>query len=159
MKDNHTQNLRTTADAVVAEETNNEEQQAESLGKFRDVQALEKAYQALEAEFTRRSQRLKELEKLAANKGEGETAIPVTQAANSPSPSQPGQNEGQITIEDLPTEVKNAVIDEYLHGVYANRGVPFVTGGGAVTAARQTPTSLREAGALAKNMFDSKEEK
>ena len=31
------------------------------LGKFRDVDALKEAYSALEAEFTRRSQRLKEL--------------------------------------------------------------------------------------------------
>ena len=32
------------------------------LGKFRDVNALLKAYSSLQAEFTRRSQRLKELE-------------------------------------------------------------------------------------------------
>ena len=37
------------------------------LGKFRDVDALKEAYSALEAEFTRRSQRLKELEKRADN--------------------------------------------------------------------------------------------
>ena len=35
------------------------------LGKFRDVNALAEAYGALEAEFTRRSQRLRELEKRA----------------------------------------------------------------------------------------------
>jgi hypothetical protein len=37
------------------------------LGKFKDVNALASAYSALEAEFTRRSQRLKELEKLTDN--------------------------------------------------------------------------------------------
>lgn len=37
------------------------------LGKFRSVDALAEAYGALEAEFTRRSQRLKELEKQADN--------------------------------------------------------------------------------------------
>ena len=37
------------------------------LGKFKDVNALANAYSALEAEFTRRSQRLKELEKLTDN--------------------------------------------------------------------------------------------
>ena len=40
------------------------------LGKFKDVDALYKAYSSLQAEFTRRSQRLKELEKLAENLGE-----------------------------------------------------------------------------------------
>lgn len=37
------------------------------LGKFKDVGALAKAYESLQAEFTRRSQRLKQLEKLAEN--------------------------------------------------------------------------------------------
>ena len=42
-------------------------------GKFKDVDALARAYGALEAEFTRRSQRLKELEKMVENfeKGNG----------------------------------------------------------------------------------------
>ena len=38
-----------------------------ALGKFKDVDALAKAYTALQAEFTRRSQRLKELERKAEN--------------------------------------------------------------------------------------------
>ena len=37
------------------------------LGKFKDVNALARAYEALQAEFTRRSQRLKILEKQAEN--------------------------------------------------------------------------------------------
>ncbi len=37
------------------------------LGKFRDVDALLRAYEALQSEFTRRSQRLKELEREADN--------------------------------------------------------------------------------------------
>ena len=37
------------------------------LGKFRSVDALLRAYEALESEFTRRSQRLKELEREADN--------------------------------------------------------------------------------------------
>ena len=37
------------------------------LGKFKDVDALARAYGSLQAEFTRRSQRLKELEKMAEN--------------------------------------------------------------------------------------------
>ncbi|MBR4943547.1 MAG: hypothetical protein IKZ28_05900 [Clostridia bacterium] len=38
-----------------------------SLGKFKSVDALARAYEALQAEFTRRSQRLKELERKADN--------------------------------------------------------------------------------------------
>ena len=40
--------------------------------KFKDVDALAKAYSSLQAEFTRRSQRLKELEKMAENFEKGE---------------------------------------------------------------------------------------
>ena len=40
-------------------------------GKFKDVNALLTAYGALEAEFTRRSQRLKELERKLAEKEDG----------------------------------------------------------------------------------------
>jgi len=44
-----------------------EEKGSTALGKFKDANALLRAYEALEAEFTRRSQRLKELEKQADN--------------------------------------------------------------------------------------------
>lgn len=43
-----------------------------AFGKFKDADALYKAYGNLQAEFTRRSQRLKELERLAENLGEGD---------------------------------------------------------------------------------------
>lgn len=46
-----------------------EERASAVLGKFKDVDALARAYSALEAEFTRRSQRLKELEKKAESAG------------------------------------------------------------------------------------------
>lgn len=45
------------------------EQTSAVLGKFKDVDALARAYGSLQAEFTRRSQRLKELEKLTENFG------------------------------------------------------------------------------------------
>ena len=44
-----------------------EKEGSTAFGKFKDVNALVRAYEALEAEFTRRSQRLKELEKQADN--------------------------------------------------------------------------------------------
>ena len=54
-----------------------QEKETSGLGKFKDVDALLKAYGCLQAEFTRRSQRLKELEREAENrkKSEKETAI------------------------------------------------------------------------------------
>ena len=58
------------------------------LGKFKDVDALAKAYGALQAEFTRRSQRLKELERQAENvalkseTGNGKSASGVEKLKN-----------------------------------------------------------------------------
>lgn len=45
-----------------------QEQEKSGLGKFKDVDALLKAYGCLQAEFTRRSQRLKELEREEENR-------------------------------------------------------------------------------------------
>jgi len=148
MKDNPM--LENTAQVAANPAEAEERQEAASgLAKFKDVQALVDAYTALEAEFTRRSQRLKELEANAANKGQSAPA--VAENAEAPSQTRPAD-----TLSD---EVKNAVIKEYLTGVYTNRGVPIIAGGGAVTAVRRTPSTLREAGALAKNFFDNKEDK
>ena len=61
-KDNVYQNAQSaqTADADLKEG-------ATDLGKFKDVSALMKAYNALQAEFTRRSQRLRALENAVDN--------------------------------------------------------------------------------------------
>ncbi|MBO7156419.1 MAG: hypothetical protein J6V83_03335 [Clostridia bacterium] len=48
--------------AVVPAEACDKEEPASSYGKFKTVEELKSAYNALEAEFTRRSQRIKELE-------------------------------------------------------------------------------------------------
>ena len=58
----------TTAVSNGGEDRKEAAQQASTvLGKFKDVDALARAYGSLQAEFTRRSQRLKELEKMAEN--------------------------------------------------------------------------------------------
>ena len=46
------------------------EEASTALKKFKDVNALLKAYESLQSEFTRRSQRLKELERQADNHGQ-----------------------------------------------------------------------------------------
>jgi len=150
--DNLTRENQATAEAAEAEE----KKAAAELGKFKDVEALKQAYTALEAEFTRRSQRLKELE--AANKEQ--VASPENKAeATAPSheaEALPSVEKGEIPLSD---EVKNAVIEEYLSGVRRNRSVPIITGGSVVSAQRRVPCNLREAGMLAKNFFDKKEDK
>ncbi len=147
--DNQTDGLQATADPAEAEKT----EAAAELGKFKDVEALKSAYEALEAEFTRRSQRLKELEK--ANKEQS----PPAQAENGAAPSQRTQTEPSAG-RDIPLgeDIKDAVIREYLADVRAGRSVPIITGGSVVQAQRRVPENLKEAGALAKNFLRKKEE-
>lgn len=67
----YVENAETEQVAVATGRENGREDCAQKgsavLGKFKDVDALAKAYSALQAEFTRRSQRLKELERKTEN--------------------------------------------------------------------------------------------
>lgn len=60
--------------ARVRETERGAESDSTALGKFRSVDALMKAYGSLQAEFTRRSQKLKELERALENFGGREAA-------------------------------------------------------------------------------------
>lgn len=133
--DNLKKDLRETADTAEAEK---EITAAPELGKFKDVQTLLKAYSDLEAEFTRRSQRLKELE----NGNKAETEPDGAEA----SPSRQDELLKRALSDD---KVRDAVIGEYLKGVAEGKGVTLLSGGGGVSAPRAVPKSVKEAGRLA----------
>lgn len=138
--DNLTENERATADTAEAEKN----EAATGLGKFKDVQTLLKAYSDLEAEFTRRCQRLKELENGNKAKTEPDGA----------EPSLSRKSEDERIAEALSdAKVRDAVIGDYLKGI-AVKSVPLNLGGGAVTAPRNTPKSVREAGRLAQRFLN-----
>ena len=139
--DNLTENTQVTADTAEAENGG----AAAVLGKFKDVQTLVKAYSDLEAEFTRRSQRLKELEK--ENK---------VNSAPDGEQNKPSQRSDEERIKEALSDekVRDAIIGDYLKGL-AEKSVPLVAGGGAVTAPRNTPRSVKEAGKLAQQFFKS----
>ena len=84
------------------------------LGKFRSVEALLHAYNSLEAEFTRRSQRLRELE----GKGAGENALPAAPA--------PAADAG-ISLEER--------VERAVERCLAAREAPYVMAGGRSYAA------------------------
>lgn len=133
--DNLKKDLRETADTAEAEK---EITAAPDLGKFKDVQTLLKAYSDLEAEFTRRSQRLKELEH--GNKAEAE---PDGAEAS------PSRQDELLKRALSDGRVRDAVIGEYLKGVAEGKGVTLLSGGGGVSAPRAVPKSVKEAGKLA----------
>ncbi|MDE6667500.1 MAG: hypothetical protein K2K38_04025 [Clostridia bacterium] len=130
--------LQVTAEAAEAEKNT----AATELGKFESVSALLAAYKSLEAEFTRRSQRLKELEE--GNKARG---VPDEGA-----PSQESTH-GVSTAQNLDESVKNAVIEEYLKTVAIGKSVPLIVGGVSSAAPKFTPKTVKEAGALAEKFL------
>ena len=140
--DNLTDEKRGTADTAQAEE---EKEAAAGLGKFKDVKALMNAYASLEAEFTRRSQRLKELEE----KSKAEAVHAQQDAA--PSSAQDGRSLYEQAAGD--EEVKNAIIADYLKAVCSGRGAPMATGGVAVPSPKNKPASIKEAGRLARQFL------
>lgn len=134
-EDNLDQKLTETADAAEAENT---EIAAPDTGKFKSVEALMSAYLALEAEFTRRSQRLKELEE--------------NKAAEAPSPE--CIDEQKLLAAALASNsVREAVVSEYLKTVFSGKSVPLIVGGVPCAAPNSSPKSVKEAGALAKQFL------
>ncbi len=108
------------------------EQKELLAGKFKSVDALVRAYGELEAEFTRRSQRLKALE---GEERKGEEAHPVM------------DDDGLFQAVSENEAVKARVLDDYLKSL---KGVPLLSATGTgVTAPPQKPRTIREAGALA----------
>lgn len=139
-EDNLTKSGQATAEAAEAEK----KEAAAELGKFKNVETLLKAYSELEAEFTRRSQRLRELEKESKAKAvpDGEAAAPSSDA------------EEELIKNALSNEkVRDAVIGDYLKGVLKDTP-PLTLGGGGVQAPRITPKSVKEAGKLARNFLN-----
>ena len=128
----------TAAEAAQGKEV--KEQSGVNFGKFKSADALLKAYLELEAEFTRRSKRLKELEN-------GNKAAADVRAAPSLGS---GEELAEAVLSDA--DAKRAVIEDYLKSLSAG-AVPLITGGVAPAAPRSVPKSVKEAGALAQRFL------
>lgn len=114
---------------------------AAELGKFKSVDALLNAYKSLEAEFTRRNQRLKELENENKARENDVKSAPSAESGNKLHPS-----------EGVDEDVRRAVIEDYLKAV-ASKSVPLISGGVAPAAPRNTLKSVKDAGELAQRFF------
>ena len=141
---NANEELKGTANTAEAEK---KEEVVADLGKFKDVKALLSAYNSLEAEFTRRSQRLKELEEKSKA-----PASPDGENGGAPSSA---QNKPRSLYEEASgdEEVRNAIIADYLKAVTSGRGAPMVAGGFSVPSPKNKPASIKEAGRLAKEFL------
>lgn len=108
-----------------------------SLGKFKDVNALLSAYNSLESEFTKRCQRIKELEGSAAS---DKTEVPDKSAGQTLSTS------GE----------KTEILKDYLKDIIESRRSAIVIddAGVGVKAPADKPKTIAQAGMLAKEYFN-----
>jgi hypothetical protein len=143
LKNEQTETL--TLGAEAQEKVESEEKGEVSLGKFKSVQALLSAYGALESEFTKRCQKIKQLEgelKASSEKTEG-----VFEGVENAKVEQP---------REITEEEKKKILKEYLSSVLGRKQSAIVIDGGGVGVKTQKarPKTLAEAGALAKEIFN-----
>ena len=115
-----------------------------SLGKFKDVNDLLNAYNSLQAEFTKRCQRLKELE--GTDKSADKTTVPAMSVGNME----------KDTTKDITDEDKSLILKSYLKSVMDSKQKAIVMdfNGAGVKTPVQKPKTIAEAGALAKNILN-----
>ena len=169
----------------------------ENFGKFKDAESLLKAYSSLEAEFTKKSQRLAQLEtetleretvanKLKENERKVDEFITKFEAAkpfssalketlannqnadineeafkmianNYKSPQQYAQDEEFLNNYIFSNiEIKDKIIKDYLSQVSQNSPIKVQTGGNISLTPPKVPTTIKEAGTLAKSIIKQK---
>ncbi len=117
-----------------------------SLGKFKDVNALIHAYNSLQSEFTKRCQRIKELE------GEIQSVDKVT------APTEKVSVEEVKTPTGITDKDKEQILKDYLKGVVASKQKAILIDGVGVgvKTPNNRPKTIAEAGALAKEILTTK---
>ncbi|MBR2448719.1 MAG: hypothetical protein IKB30_01215 [Clostridia bacterium] len=131
----------TTAQSAEAQENIGEISGEVSLGKFKDTAALLSAYNSLQAEFTKRCQRIKELER---------DALSSDKVVAPDNESELKQN-ANITEED-----KENVLKEYLQGVLSRKQKAVLLDGAGIGVKTpiNRPKTIGQAGALAREMLE-----
>lgn len=140
---------------------------AVGLGKFKSVDALLNAYNSLEAEFTRRSQLLRELEEReraaarAETGGEGGERSGSTSAAPAGSGESAGAGQAPRRAEELSGRELAERVRQIAEEYFAERenaereSAPYIMAEGGSFSAAPAPRvrSLEEAGRLAADLF------
>lgn len=134
---------KTTAQTAEAEEVLGDKVGEVSLGKFKDASALLNAYNSLQSEFTKRCQKIKELE----------SKLESADKATAPT------EQGEIAqpVQDTTVKDEEQVLKEYLLGVLGRKPTAIVMDGAGVGVKTPVarPKTLSEAGNLAKNLFNN----
>ena len=132
-----------TSQPATAEKTMGETAGEVSLGKFKDVNALLSAYNSLQSEFTKRCQRIKELE----------TASAVVDMETSPTTN---QTKCDNLKADITQEEKEKILKEYLQGVLNKKQTAVLLDGAGIGVKTPItkPKTIVQAGELAREIFN-----
>ena len=129
---------------ATAEEVKGEDGDLVSLGKFKDVSALLSAYNSLQSEFTKRCQRIKEIES-------------ELKTADNEKESSPAENFNKPKEKISLTESdKEQVLKEYLLNILGKKQKAVLIDGVGlgVKMPVQKPKTITQAGMLAKDIIE-----
>lgn len=169
MDDEKSDTTLPSAQAAEADKENGASE-GENIGTFKTVGDLYRAYERLQAEFTRRSQRLKTLEEgFAAAKAresatnaaaKGENTNPSANAAADNLTGQEQTREEATTAKNNPDGdfLQSAAQTERVKNLLENKASATFCKGAAVSVPPYKPRTLAEAGELAKQYLKYKGE-
>lgn len=114
-----------------------------SFGKFKDAKSLLNAYNSLEAEFTKRCQRLRELE--GERTGDKTPPDPLAEPATE--------------FRNISPTLRERIIGDYLRELSAAKSEAVVLGTGGMPVMKPVarPRTIGEAGKLARELIERKE--
>lgn len=143
MEENNEQIKNSVHPAAAEEELGTAEENI-SLKKFKSVSALLEAYNSLEAEFTRRCQRIKELE------GKIELAETENKSLKT--------TDSESEVLNISEENKKEIVKEYLKNLLLQKeeAVVIDARGVSVKAPPKKPKTINEAGKMAKEILTKK---
>ena len=129
-------------DTAAAEVISSDQEEKVSLGKFKDVNALLFAYNSLQSEFTKRCQKLKELE------GQLASSDKVSPPSKSTDPAK------EISHDTSPND-KDEIVKEYLRELIGKKQSAILLDGVGVGVKTpiNRPKTISEAGNLARELF------
>jgi hypothetical protein len=118
-----------------------------SLGKFKDINALLSAYNSLQSEFTKRCQKVKELE----------DRVKALDKDNSPK-VEPESTVKDDTVKGITPEEKEEILKGYLKDVLSLKSKAIVMGdvGTGVKSPTTKPKTVEQAGLLAREFLETK---
>lgn len=137
MEEKMNEQTLTNTQSATAEENKGDISEEVSLGKFKDVGALLNAYNSLQSEFTKRCQKIKELE----GKLDDKTIVPSNPQTESAE---------KVDIK------KEQILKEYLLDILGKQPSAIIMdgAGASVKTPINRPTTIIEAGNLAKNLLN-----